>query len=200
VIVQQINLYQERFKEKKLWISAIQVAATLLLVIAAVTIWSFLLHHESQQAEQRNRVVKAERDQVTTELATANAELAKLLEDNRLDLKIENTARQISARKKVLNFVDANRFGSGQGFSDFLVALSNLRVDDIWLNRIRLAENFVQIRGSALNATEVPGYFDSFSAEPIFQGNRFDLFQLSRAKDSDWKVDFEIATSGGFDE
>lgn len=200
MIVQQINLYQERFKEKKLWVSAIQVAVTLLLVIAAAAIWSFLLHHEFEQVEQRNRVVKAERDQVTAELATANAELAKLLEDNQLDLKIENTARQISARKKVLNFVDANRFGSGQGFSDFLVALSNLHVDDIWLNRIRLAENFVQIRGSALNATEVPPYFDRFSAEPIFQGNRFDLFQLSRAKDSDWKVDFEIATSGDFDE
>ena len=200
MIVQQINLYQERFKEKKLWVSAIQVAVTLLLVIAAAAIWSFLLHHEFEQVEQRNRVVKVERDQVTAELATANAELAKLLEDNRLDLKIENTARQISARKKVLNFVDANQFGSGQGFSDFLVALSNLHVDDIWLNRIRLAENFVQIRGSALNATEVPGYFDRFSAEPIFKGNRFDLFRLSRDKDSDWKVDFEIATSGDFDE
>ncbi len=200
MIVQQINLYQERFKEKKLWVSAIQVAVTLLLVIAAAAIWSFLLHHEFEQVEQRNRVVKAERDQVTAELATANAELAKLLEDNRLDLKIENTARQISARKKVLNFVDANRFGSGQGFSDFLVALSNLHVDDIWLNRIRLAENFVQIKGSTLNATEVPGYFDRFSAEPIFKGNRFDLFRLSRDKDSDWKVDFEIATSGDFDE
>ena len=149
---------------------------------------------------KRQRLVKAERDQLTAELTTANAELAKLLEDNRLDLKIENTARQISARKRVLDFVDANRFGSGQGFSDFLVALSKLHVDDIWLNQIRLTENFVQIKGSALNATEVPGYFDSFSAEPIFQGNRFDLFQLSRAKDSDWKVDFEIATSGDFNE
>ncbi len=100
----------------------------------------------------------------------------------------------------MLNFVDANRFGSGEGFSNYLVALSNLHVDDIWLNQIRLTENFVQIKGSALNATEVPGYFDSFSDEQIFQGNRFDLFQLSRAKDSDWKVDFEIATSGDFDE
>ena len=200
MIVQQINLYQERFKEKKLWISATQVAATLLLVIAAAAIWSLLLHHELEQAEQRNRVVKVERDQVTAELATANAELTRLLADNRLDLRIENTARQISARKKVLNFVDANRFGSGQGFSEFLVALSNLHVDNIWLNRISLAENFVRIGGSALNATEVPPYFDSFSVEPIFKGKRFDLFKLSRASDSDWKVDFEIATSDGFDE
>ena len=200
MIVQQINLYQERFKEKKLWISAAQVAATLLIVIAAAAIWSFLLYLEVDQAEQHNRALKADQDRMKAELVAVNAELAVLLEDKRLDRKIENTSRQISARKKVLNFVDANRFGSGEGFSNYLVALSNLHVDDIWLNQIRLTENFVQIKGSALNATEIPSYFDSFSGEPIFQGNRFDLFELSRAKDSDWKVDFEIATSAAFDE
>ncbi|MBT8434147.1 MAG: hypothetical protein KJN95_05775 [Gammaproteobacteria bacterium] len=200
MIVQQINLYQERFREKKLWISATQVAATLLIFLVAGAIWSLVLGTERGQAEKHGRALKADQDLVALELATVNAELAELLEDKRLDRKIENTARQISARKRVLNFVEANRFGSGDGFSDYLVALSNLQVNDIWLNQIRLTENFVQIKGSALNATDVPIYFDSFGGEQIFQGNRFDLFRLSRAKDSDWKVDFEIATSGEFNE
>jgi hypothetical protein len=183
-----------------LWISALQVAAALLLVIAAGAIWSFLLHTDFEQARRSNLAIKVERDRLTAELTVANADLTKLLEDHRLDREIETTARQISARKKVLNFVDANRFGSGEGFSDYLVALSHLHVDDIWLNQIRFAEDFVQIKGSALNAAEVPGYFDRFSDENIFQGNRFDLFQLSRASGSDWKVDFEIATSSDFNE
>jgi len=200
VIVQQINLYQERFREKKLWVSATQVAATLLIFLVAGAIWSLVLGFERGQAEQHGRSLKVDQDRVAAELAAVNAELAELLEDKRLDRKIENAARQISARKRVLNFVEANRFGSGEGFSDYLVALSNLHVDDIWLNQIRLTENFVQIKGSALNATDVPSYFDSFGDEQIFQGNRFDLFRLSRAKASDWKVDFEIATSGEFDE
>jgi len=200
VITQQINFYQDRFRAKRLWISALQVAAALLVVIAAGAIWSFLLHTEFDQARSSNLAIKADRDRMTAELAVANADLSKLLEDHRLDREIETTARQISARKKVLNFVDGNRFGSGEGFSDYLVALSHLHVDDIWLNQIRFAEDFVQIKGSALNAAEVPGYFDRFSDEDIFQGNRFDLFQLSRASDSDWKVDFEIATSGDFNE
>jgi hypothetical protein len=200
VIVQQINLYQDRFRKKRLWISAVQVAAALLVVIAAGAIWSFLLHTDFEQARRSNLAIEADRNRMTAELAVANADLSKLLEDHRLDREIETTARQISARKKVLNFVDGNRFGSGEGFSDYLVALSHLQVDDIWLNQIRFSENFVQIKGSALNAAEVPGYFDRFGDEDIFQGNRFDLFQLSRASDSDWKVDFEIATSGDFNE
>ena len=200
MIVQQINLYQDRFRAKRVWISAAQVAAALLVVIAAGSIWSFLLNTEFEQARLDNLKIKADRDRITAELLVVNGELAKLLEDHRLDRKIESTSRQISARKKVLKFVDANRFGSGQGFSSYLVALSNLHVDDIWLTRIRFAENYVQIKGSALKAAEVTGYFDRFSGEDVFKGNRFDLFQLNRASDSDWKVDFEIATSGDFDE
>lgn len=200
MIVQQINLYQDRFREKRLWISAIQVAAAFLVVVAVAAIWSFLLQSELGQAEQRNLQVKADRDRIKAELTRVNLELAALLEDDRLDREIESSARQISARKKILNFVAANRFGSGQGFSSYLVALSNLKVDDIWLSKIRLGENYVQIRGSALSANQVPAYFDRFSSEDVFQGNRFDLFQLSRDRESDWKVDFEIATSGDFDD
>ena len=200
MIVQQINLYQDRFREKRLWISAAQVAAAVLVLIGAISIWSFLLHSELQQAQQRNLAITSDRDSMTAELAAANAELARLLQDSRLDDEIENTARQISARKKVLNFVDANRFGSGEGFSGYLVALSNLHVDQIWLNQIRLAENFVQIKGSSLSAEQVPGYFDRFSDEEIFRGNRFDQFELSRDDKNQWKVDFEIATRVTLDE
>jgi len=200
VIVQQINLYQDRFREKRLWISAAQVAAAVLIVFAAIAIWSFLLDRDLRQAQQRNLAIKAERDQMTEELAAANTELARLLKDSRIDIEIEDAARQISARKKVLNFVDANRFGSGEGFSSYLVALSNLQADEVWLNQIRLAENFVQIKGSSLSAEQVPGYFDRFSEEEVFRGNRFDLFELNRDRNSEWKVDFEIATREVIDE
>ncbi len=194
MIEQQINLYQERFHEKRLWLSAAQTATALAVLLALIAGASFLMQSELQQAERRGQQLKAERDLVTAELTTANLELRQLLEDTRLDREIESTARQISARKKVLAFVDANRFGSGQGFSDYLVALSRLHIEDIWLSRIRLGENFIQLKGSSLDAGRVPAYFDSFSDEAVFQGNRFDLFELKRDPDNDWKVDFEIAT------
>ncbi len=200
MIVQQVNLYQDRFREKRLWISAAQVAAAVLIVIAAIAIWSFLLQLDLQQAEQRNLEIGAERERMTEEFAAVNAELAGLLEDSRIDSEIEDAARQISARKRVLNFVDANRFGSGEGFSSYLVALSNLQVNEVWLNQIRLAEDFVQIKGSSLSAEQVPGYFDRFSEEEVFRGNRFELFALSRDRNSEWKVDFEIATRVVLDE
>jgi hypothetical protein len=196
MIVQQINLYQERFYEKRLWFSAGQSVAAMLLAITTVAIWSFMLEFELEQIERRNHDILANRDRMTAELQVANNELKQMLEDTRLDREIETTARKISARKQVLHFVDGNQFGSGKGFSDYMVALSRLHVDDIWLKQIRLGDGFVKIRGSALEATEIPPYFARFSDEAIFHGGQYDLFQLKRDKEMDWKVDFEIATTG----
>jgi signal transduction protein with GAF and PtsI domain len=200
VIVQRINLYQERFYDKRLWISARQLAALLVLAVAAASIWSFLLHIELNQTAQHGQTLRAERDTLTAELQTLNTELTQLLKDSRLDRDIETTARKIAARKQVLHFVDGNQFGSGRGFSDYLLALANLRVENVWLNRIRLGEGFVQLGGSALDASEIPTYFARFSNETVFQGDHFDLFQMLRDKDADWKVDFEIATREGSNE
>jgi hypothetical protein len=196
VIDQQINLYQDRFREKRLWVSAAQVSSLMLLVLIGIAAWSYLLHAEYAQVQQRNLEIKADKDRMSAELAAANAELSKLLKASRVDQDIAATARKISVRQKVLNFVGANQFGSGEGFSEYLVALSNLHVPDVWLRQIRLGENFVQIKGSSLNADQVPGYFARFGEESVFRGNRFDLFQLSRADETDWKVDFVIATRG----
>ena len=200
MITQQINLYQERFHEKLLWVSAGQTAAALLLVIGIISIWSFVLVSELEQARQDSLSIVAERDRLTEELQAANNELTGLLKDTRLDRDIENTARKISARKQVLHFVDGNQFGSGRGFSDYLVALSRLHVDSIWLNQIRLGDDFVQIRGSALDASDISPYFARFSGQAAFHGGHFDLFQLQRDKDAEWKVDFEIATRGSVGE
>ena len=81
MMLQQINLYQERFHEKQIWVSAGQVAASFLLALLVISAWSYLLHSELSTAQQRSREITADRDRVTAELQTANAELARMQVD-----------------------------------------------------------------------------------------------------------------------
>ena len=200
MIDQQINLYQERFQKKKLLLSAKQLAGLLVILLVSIALMSSLLQIELDHARQQNLAIKASQEKISDELNAANAELTQLLADNRTERKIADISREISARKKVLSFVDANQFGSGQGFSPYLLALSNLQVSNVWLDEIALAENYVRLRGSALSADLIPEYFNRFSEESIFQGSRFHIFQLGRNEATAWKVDFEIATKEKFDE
>ncbi len=204
MILQQVNLYQTRFRPQRMWLSGQQVVFGLALFLLGIVVWSFVLHNNLEQAVQRNHTLQAERQQVVIELNEVNSKLAELVDNRQLDQQIAQLARQVAARKKVLNFVDANRLGAGEGFSGYLAALANLHQSDIrldvWLNQIRLADRFIEIRGSSLRAEQVPNYFDQFGSEAVFAGQRFDMFQLERAKETDWKVDFLIATRESSDE
>ncbi|MCP3688864.1 MAG: hypothetical protein GY784_10660 [Gammaproteobacteria bacterium] len=195
MIEQRINLYQERFRKKKLLLSAAQLISLVVLSLASITIWNYILQTDMDEATALNAALKSRQASIADELNKANASLTQLLADNRMEQKITAISRDISSRHRVLSFVDANQFGSGQGFSPYLESLSRLHIENVWLNEIKLAEHYVRIQGSALDAGLVPAYFDRFSEEAVFEGSRFDLFQLERQSSSDWKVDFEIATS-----
>ncbi|MDH5354312.1 MAG: hypothetical protein OEY09_07705 [Gammaproteobacteria bacterium] len=200
MIEQKINLYQDRFKKKRLIFSAAQVVGLTIICLLGMAFWSYTMETELDAALHLNVTLKERQESISDELNAANAELARLIADNRIDNDIAGVTREITARRRVLSFVDANQFGSGEGFSDYLVSLSNLHVENLWLDKIILAENYLRIHGSALNAELIPMYFDQFSEEPIFKGNRFDIFQVEREPLTDWKVDFEIATSETLDE
>lgn len=199
MIGQQINLYQDRFRSKRLWVSAGQVVLLLMACAIVMASWSAFLLVKLDKVNQQARLVNADKEQLAGELKVLNAELEKLLEDKSLDLQVSTIAGEISARKRILNFADFNQFGSGLGFSAYFVALSNLHEDEIWLNEIKIGPSFVGIKGSSLKAEKVPPYFDRFSEEAIFKGKRFDVFELNRNADSLWKVDFVISTKGGSD-
>ncbi len=200
MITQQVNLYQNQFREKALPFSARQIFSLFVILLVGSATASYFIETNLDNAKRENFAVKQSQKTITDELNAANAELAKLLADKRMDQDIAGISREVNARKKVLAFVRANQFGSGQGFSPYLVALSNLHVTDVWLDQISLAENYLKIRGSALSADLVPAYFGRFSEESVFQGNRFNIFQLDRKQETDWKVDFEIATNETLDE
>jgi Tfp pilus assembly protein PilN len=200
VIVQNINLYQDRFKEKKLLASAAQVMILLVALLLGMAGWSYQIQSDLNDSEQQNQLLKDRRSSVNSELAVVTEEINRQFGDDRITDLVNSVRQQLRARKKVIRFVENNKFGSGEGFSAYLKSLSNLQVDDVWLDQILLSDSFVKIRGSALSADLIPTYFDGFSEEKVFRGQRFQLFELDRKPDADWKVDFTIATEETFDE
>lgn len=198
MIVQQINLYQDQFKIKRLFVSALNVNIFLLIMLFFLGAWSYLLESDLKDLKQQNLWLKASQTSVNTELAIVPDELNRLLSDSRIEDSIDVITKQLQARKKVIRFVENNQFSSGEGFSSYLKSLSNLQIDDVWLDEIFLSDSFVKMKGSALNANLIPTYFASFSEESVFRGQRFQLFQLDRKADTDWKVDFTIATEEVF--
>ena len=194
MIEQQINLYQDRFREKRTIMSVAQLTTLLVIVVVTMLGYSMYFQSELDTAVAANMSLMQQRESVAGELNLASADLNRLLADTRMDDRIADASREIRASKKILDFVDQNQFGSGRGFSDYLISLSKLHIENVWLDEIKFAENYVRIHGSSLSAELIPAYFARFSEESVFKGNRFDIFRLDRNQATDWKVDFEIDT------
>ncbi len=199
MINQQINLYHDRFHQKRQYLTAVQTALMVLVVVIVMASYGVHLKLEMNRVTSENLALKQQQKDIAENLAQANAELKRLLADTRFDEQISEVSREIRARIKVIEFVDADRPGSNQGFSSYLVSLSNLHIDNLWLNEIKLAHNFLRIQGSSLSEELVPAYFDQFSHDGAFAGNRFELFRLQRDEATAWKVDFEIASEEPLD-
>ncbi|MCP4077970.1 MAG: hypothetical protein GY744_17505 [Gammaproteobacteria bacterium] len=194
MIVQEINLYQSRFKEKKILLS---VSHLLLLTGLTVLILSFSSYWYAQQfdlAERQHSAKVQEKERASMKLEVLQGKLKELLADNRIDRGISKVSTDIAVRKRKIKFVADNQFGSGKGFSRYLSGLTEIKIKDIWLNEISLAEGYMQLSGSALKAELVPEYFNLFRQNKIFNGKVFEVFELDREQSQDWKVDFLIAS------
>jgi hypothetical protein len=194
MITQQINLYQGKLRESMLFASASQLLILLLLMIFGIAGSSYLIWSDLTDLEQQSQGLKARQSTINGELAIVTAELNQRLPDAKLTNLIADITKLLRVRKKVMRFIESNQLGAGEGFSSYLESLSNLQVDDVWVDEILLSDSSVQIKGSALRAELIPPYFASFGKEAVFSGQRFQLFELSRDPETDWKVDFTIAT------
>jgi MSHA biogenesis protein MshI len=200
MIRQQINLYQERFREPKVVLSSLQSLALLGLVLALMLGGSYQYASAFNEQQRINQQRVQEKQHVEQQLAANRKRLDAELADTRIDEQLRELLRDIDSRKRLVRFVDNNSLGSGVGFSAQLVELSELGINEVWLNEISLKGEFIRLSGSALKAEDIPLYFHQFKRRNLFKGRVFDMFELKRDKQQDWKVDFVIASRSSSDE
>jgi len=191
---QQINLYQDRFKDIQPPMSAVHavmILGTVLVMLVASSFW----YHNLQATSQQNYDVRLQQKQgLEQELATLRKELQAKLADTQVEQELQKVSMDIEVRQRMIDFVSNNQFGAGEGFSDNLAEIARLEFGDVWLSEISLGNEYVRLSGSALKAENVPQYFNRLQDRELFEGRVFELFEVDRTRTADWKVDFVIAS------
>jgi hypothetical protein len=200
LILQEVNLYQERFKPKLTVLSSAHILMLCGLLVVIISSLSYWLIDQRAQVEQSNNVLSQDKDRLNQLVTAERKKLESLLSNSQIDEQIAKVSADILIRKRVIEFVDNNQFGAGEGFSKKLSVLSEISVTNVWLNEIFLSERQMKLSGSALKAESVPQYFNLFRQRKLFSGQTFEIFELERKKDQDWKLDFLIASKAGANE
>ncbi len=194
MIEQRINLYDDRFRKQRIVLSAVDMLLITVVTLGLLLGSSYWYHLVKQNAEQEQQRLTSQKQQLTVTLQELREVLEARLADNSVEMQVNKVSREITIRKRLIDMVVNNQFGSGMGFSNNLSELSKFKVNNVWLNEISFSESDLRLAGSALKAEDVPEYFNLFQQRDLFSGRTFEVFEVNRDQNQDWKVDFLIAS------
>lgn len=195
---QQVNLYRGVLKPQRTPLSAVWLAASLVVVVGAlIAVYGAM----SWRLSQRQAALD-ELEQQRASLADEVAELGNRLSEREVDPQLEARAdaleRELTVKRRLTSLLAGQARGNVRGFSSLLVPLARHHVDGLWLRQIALRQGGEQLalQGRTVDATKLPDYLQALRGASAYQGRRFGTFRMQRLPDEPG-LGFIIATRCG---
>lgn len=206
-IEQNVNLYQEQFHPEKETLTIMHCLIAMLLVVGILAGLSWNKTMQLQDIEQEVSDLNAQNDRMMQQLSTLavtnNQNKKKAVKET--DIKDKET--ELKTRRELLGSLTGQKYGSTEGFSEFMVALSRQHVQGAWITGLSVNKGGedLAIIGSSLKPELAPIYLQKLSNEKVFAGKSFAMLKLHRNEDnsstvsqnSSEKIDFVFRTENG---
>lgn len=184
---QQINLASPQLLKTRYAFGLREMAMGLGLILAGTLGWAGYLYYQASVLETRAGQQEALQAQAQQELdklsAAANRAVSPLLTE-----RIKTTQAQVTQRKALLAAINGTIENTSVGFASHLRALALSNTEGVWLNGFTLSPEYVELKGSVLNAGLLTTYIDRLGKQLPFAGIKFSGMNAVQAQTSDNKV------------
>lgn len=194
-MTQQVNLYTDAFKPKKVILPLEHIVGLGVLAIVLVTIVTFALNMGLASDQTQQKELQAKAEVMAERRARMEEEVGLRVLDESLVAANQRLKDKVNARKDMIKMLESLVLNEAKGnFSSLMVALARQTSDDLWLNRIYVGTSgqTMSLTGTTLSADAVPAYLQRLREEDTFVGRNFTLFQLSADEDSRRRLNFEL--------
>ena len=190
--LQQVNLYHDELKNKKLNYSAIMLLKLCLLVIVGLSALGGFKSYQIQQQELILQEAKSLQAKLNAE--KIKIEASRKQKDTVLAEKITKKKQELSNKQKVLSILNQDEFGNADGFSGLVGGLARQRLEGLWLTGLRFSGGGkdISLKGITNKASLLPKYLQRLSAEKAFAGMTFKNLQMNRNKDKKQWLNFSL--------
>jgi len=192
--MQQVNLYTEAFRPKKVvlpleHIVLLTVFSILLVIAASFGLNASLVKGEQRLHEKEVRVVK-----MAEQLVKLEAKAKQLRQDDSLVAANNRLSTKLDARRQMIDVLDSVVVKDDEGFSNLLLSLARQKTEGLWLTSIHVGASGqdMTIEGTTLNANAVPEYLQNLRSESGFIGRTFTLFNLDADLERPSRLDFSL--------
>ncbi len=209
LIAQKVNLYQEQFHPEKETLTITNCLFAIFIVVGVIAGLSWNKVMELQHIEEEVSGLNAKNDTMMEQLSTLaianNKNKNKAVKED----EIEGKETELKTRRELLGSLTEQKYGSTDGFSEFMVALSRQHVQGAWITGLSVNRGGedLAITGSSLKPELAPIYLQKLSNEKIFAGKSFAMLNLrqkenissavSQSTSDSEKIDFIFRTENG---
>ncbi len=181
---QQINLANPLLLKPR-YAFCLREMAIGLGIVLAVTLawagyqgyWASVLETQAGQQEAIQAAAQQELDQLTAAAARTASPL--------LTERIQAVQLQVRQREELLKTISGILEETSEGFSPRLRALAHSSLDGVWLNGFTLSPDYVELKGSVLNAGLLTAYIDRLGKQAPFAGATFSGMTASQVVTQD---------------
>ena len=192
--LQQVNLYQEELKPKKLkYSSAVMVQLGLVVIVvfsvaAGFRFWQLQRHQQTLAENQQQQ------KQAMADLQKLQVELAGRTKDLSLVKRLKEKTKELANKQKVHGILSQDEFGNTKGFVEHITGLARQRLDGLWLTELRIAEGGtdVALHGTTSKPSLLPKYLQRLSAEKAFTGTEFQTLVMARQEKKTQWLNFSL--------
>ena len=193
-MTQQVNLYQPIFRKQRKVFSAITIAqAAGLFIVGLLLIYGYARWQVAALGDDIS-ALETQRNAAMLQLQVLSAQSqpaprSRLIADQLREAEIE-----VRQKERLLRAFQTRRVGNMRGFSAHFTALARQQLDGLWLTRIAIRDDGIELVGAAEIGELVPRYLQRLGTEAAFAGTEFARLQLSRGDERDAPVEFEVST------
>jgi hypothetical protein len=169
---QQINLISPLLLKKRYVFGLREMGLGLGVIVAGALPMGGVLHYQASALETRAAQQEARQAEAQQELDRLSAVATRPVSAP-LTARVKATQAQVAQREVLLGSIGGTIGHTSTGFSPRLRALALGSTDGVWLNGFTLAQNYVALKGSALNAGLLATYMDRLGQQLVFSGMPF---------------------------
>ncbi|MCC5855979.1 MAG: hypothetical protein JJU10_09960 [Idiomarina sp.] len=187
-----INLYHPSLRPERELLTSQRLLLTLALVVLVLVGWRVALGLSEFRLAQSQTQVSAEQSSLRADVTTLGQRARERRPDRDLSRRVDALEADIAVRRALLQEFARRGQVQRQDFSPLLTQLAAIHQDGIWLTRIRVNQERVELHGKTLNAALIPRWMGKFEEAQSLAGFRFSIVELKR--DSQEILNFALSS------
>lgn len=178
--MQQVNLYTEALRPKKVMLSLTHMLAITLVLLLLITGLTFYKRQAVIDVVELAEKKALQANEIEQDVEVLREKVARTIRDELLVATNKKLSKQLEQRERLVELLGNSVARGNDGFSVLLVALGQQTIDSLWLTRMYFGQGGrdIGLEGLSSSADSVPVYLKKLRDEPQFVGRSFDLFEL----------------------